>query len=150
MPQTPAPSLADKDPARTETVATVVHPSEAEAASGREKLQQCVSMWKANPALFLAKYPEQALILSLQDVLTDAWGFRLILTVDEALLTPGGKDSPDPMQLTCVWNQPYMSFHAGEVSAPYCFRLSSVDTSKPAIHGRVKTGHSEAPGTGVK
>ena len=128
---TAGPSIEDKHAAPAETEVRIIAPSEAEAASGREKLQHCVSTWKAHPALFLTKYPDQILILSLQDVRTDAWGFRLILTVDEVLFS--GKAPPDPMRLACVWNQPYMSFDQGLLHAPYSFSLYFYPQAVPRV-----------------
>jgi hypothetical protein len=107
---------------RRPQIATIVQPTQEEADDGLRRVQGCIAAWKASPALFVEK-PEIGVIVSFQSVAYDDHGFALKLAVIHVLVAPTRFDANKPIEVSCVWNQPYMSFDNQGINAPYCFYL---------------------------
>lgn len=100
----------------------LVWPTEEQAADGLRRLRECEAAWKGVPALLTMK-PDLFAIVSFRETVTNEQGFRLVVDVEDPLLVPEAGKHQQSIDLSCVWNQPYLSFDASGVYAPYCFRL---------------------------
>ena len=111
----------DRLPASTE-VGQIVWPTTEERDRGRAEIERFSSVWKASPALLIIK-PDLGVVVSLKDIAHDERYFTLTLEVEETIVAPDGFDPQAPIELRCVWNQPYLSVVSDCINAPYCFRL---------------------------
>jgi hypothetical protein len=100
----------------------IVWPEKEEMEKGLAAVERYAPLWKASPALLVIK-PYLGLIVSLENIKHDKRYFSLTIAVEEAIIAPKSFDAQNPITLTCVWNQPYMSLGADSISAPYSFYL---------------------------
>jgi hypothetical protein len=105
-----------------ESALKIIWPSKAEVRDGLAKIEEYLPFWKTNPALLVIK-PELGLIVGLQSLEHDERGFTLVCGVEQALVAPPGFETGTPINLDCVWNQPYLSMAATRITAPYGFYL---------------------------
>jgi hypothetical protein len=101
---------------------TIVEPTAEQVEEGLANLNACLPYWKTTPALLVIK-PDLGLIVSVLDATHDRMGFSLRLAVHEKLEAPSDFDESE-MKVSCVWNQPYMSFGKSVIWAPYCFSIN--------------------------
>jgi hypothetical protein len=72
----------------------------------------------------LIKKPDLVAIVSVHTATPDAYGFRLFLTIVDALIIPDDHPTEkSSLELRCIWNQPYLYFSPEEITAPYSFYL---------------------------
>ena len=101
--------------------AKLIEPTQEEVAEGRRTLEECLSHWRATPALLIVK-PTLAIVADVRSHTEEALGFRLHLEATDLLM------APEDMELArfdvfCGWNQPYVSMNRDELHAPYSFTL---------------------------
>jgi hypothetical protein len=104
-------------------VVKAIQPTSEEAAGGWLQLQQYIPDWKANPGIYIEKDPDRLLIVSLEHIDRDNWGFSLALGISDVISGAGSVDPSQMFHARCIWNQPYMHFDARGVMAPYSFDL---------------------------
>jgi hypothetical protein len=100
----------------------IVWPTAEQVRNGLARLEKYLPFWKISPALFVSK-PRLGLIVALRSFEHDARYFTLSLKIEEALVAPPNFDIADPVPVSCVWNQPYLSLSPGGIHAPYGFSL---------------------------
>jgi hypothetical protein len=114
--------MAADDPSQPIQTAQIVWPTKDQWQKGSAEIEEYAPEWKASPALLVIK-PELALIVAVKNIEHDERHFALSVAVEETILAPEGFNEKEPIVLECVWNQPYMSMSATDISAPYSFYL---------------------------
>ncbi len=102
--------------------AEIAWPTKEEIEQGVAQVQRYSPVWIATPALLVIK-PHLGLIVSVKQIEYDDRFLTLKLALDQTIVAPEEFRAQDPIQLQCVWNQPYLHLARNSIFAPYCFSL---------------------------
>lgn len=100
----------------------IIHASAEEAAKGLARLHRYLPAWQAGPALYIEK-PQTALLVSITACAYDSRAFRLEFNVDEVLRAPENFNPSEPLTITCLWNQPMLSYWESGINASWSYRI---------------------------